>query len=1086
MEINELIKNRKEFVDAQIKNGFDLSTVLVGLYSDASHFVYEILQNAEDAKANQITFDLYPDKLIITHNGIPFTSEDIEAITGISNIQNDKKNDLEKIGKFGIGFKSVYAVTNSPRIQSGKYDFEIINFVLPDKFSDTKEFSETTITLTFNHQKLSSEEIFELIKSKFKNFEFYNLLFLNNLNTINLKSGSQIRIITKNGKETSLKGSRIAYKSIITSNDEDFQYLLFKEDIKHEAFANLKNKPKVAIAFKQSLVNGRLQIIEGDSSKLFAFFETDYETFLKFIVQAPFVTTPARDNINFKESVNLALLNEVIDLTKKALEYISANKLISVNFLNQLPINLSVDKKEFVYWKFFETIKEEFLSGRKYLPANDGSLLASATAVGLIRGKELKQILASKKDLQMLFGIDYWLDPKITSDKTPELRSYIMKALNIKEYGSDDFARAVTKEFFESKQDTWVKSFYGFLNGNQQSLYVAGKGKSEGILRKKPIIRLANGKHTEPFDEHGKPKVFLPVLKKKVPYDTINPVVISNKPSFKFINDKLGIKEPNFIDEIRQYIVPLYRTGSNSYPSDKIHLEHVKFIIEVYLNGKEAIKSELVELIKAEGINFFRVRELNSPKQYYGGGDICYFQEKKLKDFFRFTEKVYFLNDEFYSSVSLELFHEIALRCGVKRYVRRLSFDPLINDEKKELLRLNSPYKSKDFTWYQPSSIVDNTLYGLSGMLTQDELSKEDSVLIWQIILEFIQCDINKEDLFRGIYRWIYYGNRFTYFPSQLLIRLRNEKWLYSEQDICCRPGEITISSLSHDYDIVSEEARFLIDKLKFKTEAEDEYLSQMPEEKRNELLEAAELIRISKETGIDYKTLLQQKIGEEKRAEYEAELYNAPDLEDVNPVEIDFKGFDNSIIDVATQDTSDNNDNDDEPDTDGKESPKNGQSNLDNQLPQDIKNKIGHRGELIVFHKFLKKNWKKKHKLIRETESEMEFENVEGENYTIIHLNEAGKKGIGCDILIKQGEEIIKYIEVKSTKTKGKEFYSVSGYQWALAHKNYNLSIGNNYSIYVVTDVLGDNPPIIPIDNPIKKWKDGKLRANPVNIELG
>lgn len=27
------------------------------------------------------------------------------------------KTDLEKIGKFGIGFKSVYAVTEKPRIQ---------------------------------------------------------------------------------------------------------------------------------------------------------------------------------------------------------------------------------------------------------------------------------------------------------------------------------------------------------------------------------------------------------------------------------------------------------------------------------------------------------------------------------------------------------------------------------------------------------------------------------------------------------------------------------------------------------------------------------------------------------------------------------------------------------------------------------------------------------------------------------------------------------------------------------------------------------------------------------------------------------
>jgi hypothetical protein len=152
--------------------------------------------------------------------------------------------------------------------------------------------------------------------------------------------------------------------------------------------------------------------------------------------------------------------------------------------------------------------------------------------------------------------------------------------------------------------------------------------------------------------------------------------------------------------------------------------------------------------------------------------------------------------------------------------------------------------------------------------------------------------------------------------------------------------------------------------------------------------------------------------------------------------------------------------------------------------LPQDIKNKIGARGELIVFN-LLKKKWEKKHLLLRETLGEMEFENTEGENFTITHLNETDKKGIGCDILIKMGEQIHKYIEVKSTKTNGKEYYSVSGYQWSLAYKNYSQSVGNNYSIYVVTNVLNEKPTITVIDNPIKKWKDGLLRAHPVNIEF-
>jgi len=1082
MTFQEIYNKRKKLHDALLENESGLLELVKDLYPDITHFVYEILQNAEDAKASSIEFTLQNDKLEIRHNGIVFTIEDIDRITNVAGKQNEKKKNREKIGKFGIGFKSVYAVTTIPRIQSGLFDFEIKNYLLPTNFSDINNFRDTIITLPFNHSDRDEFTIFELIKDKFNKLEFFNLLFLNNLNTINLRVGNQLRTITKNGKESLLKGSKIAYKSVISTNDIDYEYLLFKEDVKHEAFSSLKNKPKVAIAFKQSLVDGKLHIIKGDTSKLFVFFETYYETFLKFIIHAPFATTPARDNVNFQEPINLALLYEVIDLMKKALEYLGTQKLISVDFLNQLPIDPSIDKKELVYWKFFETIKDEFLSGKKYLPANDGTLLASASTVGLIRGKELKQILASKHDLQMLFKIDYWLDPQITIDKTSELRSYLMKELSIKEYGSDDFARVVTKDFFESKQNSWVKLFYGFLNGKQQSLFTIGRNREDGVLRRKPIIRLSNGRHTEPFDLSGKPKVYLPVAKKKVPYDTIHPEVISNKPSLEFIRDKLGIKEPDLLDEIKQHIIPLYKTGVKSFPANKLHLEHVEFIFDVYEKGKDFVKSELVELIKSEGIFFFQAREFNSEKVYYVRVDNCYLRDKLLEEYFRFSEKVYFLYDELYSPGSLNLLHEIAVKCGVKKYVRRVKVNTIFSTERKRQLRLNSSYKSDEITLQHGDNTSDYSLQGFSDIFNQDIISKSDSLLIWNILLAFIKNDPNKEDLFRGIYWWFRSVDRTTYFPSQILIYLRNKQWLYNKQDIICRPNETTLSNFSEAYDITLEESRFLIDKLQFKTEAEEEYLNQIPEEKRNELLEAAELIRLSRETGIDYKTLLQQRIGEEKMAEYNAELNAAPALEDVTPIEIDFIGFDNSGIDVVMQDSGAENEPDQKPN--GNEDSNNGKNGSGNQLPQEIKNKLGYRGERVVWLE-LKKKWKKKFELIRETETELEFRNINGENFTITHLNETGKKGIGCDILIKQGELVIKYIEVKSTKNTGKEYYSVSGYQWSLAYKSYDLGIGNNYTIYVVTNVLSDKPTITPIDNPIKKWKDGKLRANPVNIEL-
>lgn len=1090
MTFEEIYADRKLLYDAIKLNKTGVLKILTELYSDSTHFIYEILQNAEDAGATKISFSLFPEKFVINHNGRSFELKDIAGITNIAEEDSDKINDQDKIGKFGIGFKSVYAITNMPQIQSGIYDFKIKELLLPELLSDKNNFIDTCIILPFYNNKITNEDIFELLRKKLGKLEYSNLLFLKNLKEIKIEIDNSSRLIYKEERSLSPKENNLAYECIINSDGLPHHYLHFKKEVKLASFASLENKPKLSIAFKQDLIEGVPYINKAESSKLFVFFETGYETFLKFMIHAPFITTPARDNVNFQDPTNIQLLKELIELFKDVLEYLSTNKLIDINILNHLPIDSSSNKNEIVYQSFFATLKEEFLSEKKYLPANDSSLLASRSKVGLIRGKELKQILASKNDLQKLFKIDYWINSDITIDKTPQLRNYLMKELSIKEYGPEDFAKVVTKEFFESKPNTWIRSFYGFLN-KQQSLYATGRGKEVGILRKKPIIRLLNGKHTEPFDINGKPKVFLSSDKKKVTYDIVHPEVISTKPALEFIREKLGIKEPNYVDQIRQQIIPLYKADVKSKVKLEKHFEHMQFILDIYSKGSESVKSEIVEMISNNEIFIFYVFDLKTTTNYWGRASNCYIESDELKEYFRFTEKVYFLNDTVYSTVSLDILHNLAIKCGAKCHPRILELSPVLSDEKKKKLRI-SFYNSDEITWHHGETIHDYTLFGLNDLFQQNEISIKDSLLIWNVLLDFIQYDSDKVKLFSGKYWWYRNYDRYAYFSSHILIKLRNSAWVYNKESKKFRPFEITVSDLADFYTIDSNEAIILINKLIFKTEAEQEYLNQLPLDKRNELLEAAELIRLSKETGLDYKSILQQKLNDEKRLQYQEELDNAPDLNNVTPEEIEFSGFNNTEVNVSYDEPSSDekngenlisgndekgSDNIDDIDTQTK-------SYTDNQLPQDIKNKIGYRGERIVW-KNLKMKWSKKCNLISELENELKFSCIDGDIYRLIHLNDKERKGYGCDILIEKNEEIFSYIEVKSSKNKGKEYYSVSGFQWALAYKIYNQSIGNNYWIYVVTDVLSNNPKITPIQNPIKKWKDGKLKANPVNIEF-
>lgn len=94
-------------------------------YPEKAHFVYELLQNADDVKATEVDITLSKRGLEFKHNGsihfsISEENEDIEpyghinAITGVGN--STKSDDVNKIGKFGVGFKAVFQYTNEPHI----------------------------------------------------------------------------------------------------------------------------------------------------------------------------------------------------------------------------------------------------------------------------------------------------------------------------------------------------------------------------------------------------------------------------------------------------------------------------------------------------------------------------------------------------------------------------------------------------------------------------------------------------------------------------------------------------------------------------------------------------------------------------------------------------------------------------------------------------------------------------------------------------------------------------------------------------------------------------------------------------------
>jgi hypothetical protein len=168
-EFSDLSEKRQRLLDSIEENEAQgLLTQLTEIYPDEAHFIYELLQNAEDAEASEVEFYLHLGGLRFRHNGkILFTIDHIKAITNYG--QSTKKITENKIGKFGVGFKSVFSYTKMPIINSAGLTFSISQAILPKTATVPPEISQkfkkdfTTFIFDFNEPSKSPQKAFSEI-----------------------------------------------------------------------------------------------------------------------------------------------------------------------------------------------------------------------------------------------------------------------------------------------------------------------------------------------------------------------------------------------------------------------------------------------------------------------------------------------------------------------------------------------------------------------------------------------------------------------------------------------------------------------------------------------------------------------------------------------------------------------------------------------------------------------------------------------------------------------------------------------------------------------------------------------------------
>ena len=115
-------------------------------HADPAHFIPELIQNADDQNAKEVyfSFDTINSCIGFGHDGKNFSKQDIKDIVSIGFSKKSKK--INKIGKFGTGFKSIYKVTDKPEIncklEEENNQSEVINFSIENKIIPVIEIQQ--------------------------------------------------------------------------------------------------------------------------------------------------------------------------------------------------------------------------------------------------------------------------------------------------------------------------------------------------------------------------------------------------------------------------------------------------------------------------------------------------------------------------------------------------------------------------------------------------------------------------------------------------------------------------------------------------------------------------------------------------------------------------------------------------------------------------------------------------------------------------------------------------------------------------------------------------------------------------------
>lgn len=470
------------------------------LYPDQAHFLFELLQNAQDTSASEASFALFPEKLIFEHNGRAFNKNDVEGITNIG--KGTKKSDEDTIGRFGVGFKAVFAYCETPTVYSPTFSFLIENLVLPTEVEPLADLSgRTRFEFPFNNPKKEAQTAFNEIADGLAGLKETALLFLSNLGSISwsIKDGSNGTILRIQRSQHHIEIMH-QYDAIHTSSAHFLRF--------DQAVENLPNQ-SVSVAFPLQFrgeqsefddskpIAKQMKIASADIGQVAVFFPAEKETSgLRFHLHAPFVPELSRASVK-ETAANIPLFAQLAQLCGESLFEIRDLGLLNAEFLGVLPNSQDAIPPRYA------GIRDSIIKQLKEQPLTPTQDRSHAPSNILLQSKAAMKDMISDGDLEVL--INYEVAAPKWAASAPQKNSNadrMLNSLNISDWDIDALLEKLEEiesdydwqepnlaviNWLASKSNEWLQQFYSLLF--RELSHEGGFFQ----LTASPIIRLEDG-----------------------------------------------------------------------------------------------------------------------------------------------------------------------------------------------------------------------------------------------------------------------------------------------------------------------------------------------------------------------------------------------------------------------------------------------------------------------------------------------------------------------------------------------------------------------------------------------------------------